>query len=186
VDAGSGDDWVIAGGGGDYVQGSSGDDQIDGMGGNDVLEGGDCVDDIRGDGIIKAGFMNTAAASTHGADFIDGGIGGDTLQGGGGSDVVYGGADNDLMWGDASGSTGAADYLGLAYHGNDHMDGEDACRCLGDSRRQRGCFEKHIEFGSRTERRVPIFCTDKSNSNGCRSKHSPRFASALGKIEALQ
>lgn len=50
---------------GDVIDAGAGDDQIDGMGGNDVLEGGD--------GIFKAGFMNTAKAQFHEVNFVDGG-----------------------------------------------------------------------------------------------------------------
>ena len=53
VDAGAGDDWVIASGGGDRVQGGLGDDQIEGMGGSDILEGGGGTDTISGDGLAK-------------------------------------------------------------------------------------------------------------------------------------
>ena len=125
VDAGAGNDWVIAGGGDDRVQGGTGADQIDGMGGNDVLEGGDGNDTIQGDGLIKAGFMNSLAAPLHGGDFLNGGAGDDNLQGGGGSDALYGGVGNDQMWGDASGKTSDADYLDRAFHGNDYMDGDE-------------------------------------------------------------
>lgn len=125
VDAGAGNDCVIASAGDDRVQGGVGDDQIDGLGGNDVLEGGEGKDNIQADGITKAGFMNSVAAQYHGADFVDGGAGDDSLSGGGGSGVIYGGPDNDRMWGDASGKTSDADYLELAYQGNDYLDGED-------------------------------------------------------------
>ncbi len=125
VDAGAGNDWVIASGGDDRVQGGLDDDQIEGMAGDDVLEGGDGKDSINGDGLIKAGFMNSVEAQYHGADFVDGGAGDDTLTGGGGNDVIYGGADNDKLWGDVGGKTSDADYLDLAYHGSDYLDGED-------------------------------------------------------------
>ncbi len=58
VDAGAGNDWVIASGGDDRVQGGLGDDQLDGMGGNDVIEGGDGKDSINGDGRIQTGFLD--------------------------------------------------------------------------------------------------------------------------------
>lgn len=125
IDGGAGDDSIIAGGGDDRVQGGTGDDKIDGLGGNDVLEGGDGKDIINGDGLIKDGFMNTLAAPYHGADFVDGGAGDDQLTGGGGNDVVYGGVGADKMLGDASGKASEADYLDVAYHGNDYLDGED-------------------------------------------------------------
>lgn len=125
VDAGAGNDWVIASGGDDHVLGGVGDDDIDGLGGDDILEGGDGKDYINGDGIIKAGFMNSVVAAQHGADFIDGGAGDDSLIGGGSNDDIYGGANDDKMWGDSDGKTSDADYLDLAYHGNDYLDGED-------------------------------------------------------------
>jgi Ca2+-binding RTX toxin-like protein len=125
IDGGAGDDSIIAGGGDDRVQGGIGDDQIEGMGGNDVLEGGDGKDIINGDGLIKDGFMNTLAAPYHGADFVDGGAGDDQLTGGGGNDVVYGGVGADKMWGDSGGKASESDYLDVAYHGNDYLDGED-------------------------------------------------------------
>jgi trimeric autotransporter adhesin len=125
VDAGAGNDWVISSGGDDRVQAGAGDDEIDGMAGNDVLEGGDGKDKIRGDGIIKPNFMNSVVAADNGADFLDGGMGDDTLYGGGQDDVVFGGGDNDTIFGDTSGKTNETDYLTLAYHGNDYLDGED-------------------------------------------------------------
>ena len=125
VDGGAGDDSIIASGGDDRVQGGTGDDQMDGMAGNDVLEGGDGKDVISGDGLIKAEYMNSVEAANHGNDFLDGGMGDDSLTGGGGNDVVYGGNDNDRMWGDVSGKTSEMDYLNLAYHGNDYLDGEN-------------------------------------------------------------
>jgi Ca2+-binding RTX toxin-like protein len=95
------------------------------MGGDDVLEGNDGKDSINGDGLVKIGLMNSVAGPSHGADFLDGGLGNDSLTGGGGNDVVYGGGDNDSMWGDASGRTSDAGYLDVAYHGADYMDGEN-------------------------------------------------------------
>ena len=45
------------------------------------------------------------------------------LIGVGNSDQLFGGAGNDQLAGDSSGSTDAADYVGLAYHGDDYLDG---------------------------------------------------------------
>ena len=125
VDAGAGNDRVVASGGGDRVQGGLGDDQLDGMGGNDVLEGGAGKDTLSGDGIAKSGYMNSLAGAQHGADFIDGGAGDDKLYGQGSNDQVYGGAGDDQMYGDDPVKTGDADYLDVAFHGNDYLDGED-------------------------------------------------------------
>ena len=125
VDAGAGNDMVLTGGGDDRVQGGAGDDLIYGMDGGDVLEGGDGKDRIVGDGLISSGNLNSLPGALHGADFIDGGAGDDKLWGTGGNDVVYGGADNDQIWGDVAGKTSDANYLDVAYQGNDYLDGED-------------------------------------------------------------
>jgi hypothetical protein len=45
------------------------------MGGDDVLEGNDGKDSINGDGLVKIGLMNSVAGPSHGADFLDGGLG---------------------------------------------------------------------------------------------------------------
>ena len=146
IKGGDGNDSIIASGGDDRVQGGLGDDKIDGMGGNDVLEGNEGKDNIQGDGIIKAGFMNTLATQYHGADFLDGGAGDDTLTGGGGNDVVYRGADyldgedgndymegegkddtlyggvgNDNMWGDTSADNVDTPVANALIWGNDHL-----------------------------------------------------------------
>jgi Ca2+-binding RTX toxin-like protein len=150
VDGGAGDDAIISGGGADHVLGGDGDDQIDGMGGDDVLEGGDGNDNIQADGIIKSGFMNSLAAQFHGNDFIDGGAGNDTLQAGGGSDVVFGGAGNDKIWSDASGKTSSPDYVDVAYHGNDYLDGEDG--------------DDYLEGGGPTK---PAYCMARPSCDCC-------------------
>ncbi len=124
IDGGAGNDNIIASGGNDRVQGGLDDDDLSGMAGDDILEGNDGKDTINGDGTIKPGYLNTIAAQYHGADFIDGGAGDDKLTGGGGNDDIYGGADNDKLYGDSGGNTGNADYVNLAYHGNDYLDGE--------------------------------------------------------------
>ncbi len=125
IDAGAGDDRVIASWGDDRIMGGDGKDQLDGLAGNDIIEGGDGDDNINADGIAKAGYLNSVAAVSHGADFLDGGAGADTITGGGQADQLFGGAGDDQMWGDSGGKTDDAFYVELAYHGADYMDGED-------------------------------------------------------------
>lgn len=125
VDAGAGDDWVIASWGDDHVKGGTGADRIDGLGGSDILEGGDDNDFINGDGDVRTGFLNSTDAASHGADFIDGGLGNDVLIGDGGNDRIFGGAGDDQLAGDDSGPTNASAYVPFAFQGSDYLDGED-------------------------------------------------------------
>lgn len=125
VDAGAGNDNVLASWGGDRVEGGDGDDVVWGLAGADILEGGDGADVLYGDGDVLAGFLSSVAAAHHAADFLDGGAGDDTLVGNGGADQLFGGAGNDEIAGDASGPTGAGDFIDPAYHGADFLDGED-------------------------------------------------------------
>ena len=124
VDGGAGNDYIITGGGADRVQGGADDDTVFGMGGDDILEGGTGKDFINGDGLIRTGHMNSLAAQYHGADYINGGAGDDELTGRGGKDEIYGGADNDRLYGDSGGKTDDAEYVNLANHGANYLDGE--------------------------------------------------------------
>ena len=76
-------------------------------------------------GIIRAGFLNSVDSAHQGADFCDGGAGADTITGGGNADNLFGGAGDDKIWGDSSGMTDSQDYVALANHGADYIDGED-------------------------------------------------------------
>ena len=125
VDAGDGDDGVVSSAGVDHLLGGSGQDTLDGMGGDDLLEGNDGNDLIQADGVVQAGRINSVDAALHGDDFVDAGSGNDTVKGGGRDDVLFGGAGNDQLWGDVAGRTGDPDYLALAYHGSDDLDGAD-------------------------------------------------------------
>jgi Ca2+-binding RTX toxin-like protein len=97
IDAGAGNDTVLAGYGADRVHGGDGDDLLQGWGvlaqpdlyrdayardadGNDILRGGAGNDTIRGGG---------------GLDLLDGGDGHDVLEGGTGEDTLLGGAGAD-------------------------------------------------------------------------------------------
>jgi Ca2+-binding RTX toxin-like protein len=84
VDAGDGNDIVLAGAGDDLVRGGEGDDQLDGGEGDDALQGG------------------------NGNDRLIGGLGDDFLLGGAGNDTLIGGAGNDLL--DGGDGIDTADY----------------------------------------------------------------------------
>ncbi len=123
VDAGDGDDMIIASAGADRVQGEAGDDTMMGAGGNDVLEGGDGDDVVNGDGTrtqktgedyFKFGYT---PGEREGSDFLDGGAGRDRLYGQGGADVLFGGTGDDYLDGD--------DADDAQFHGDDYLDGED-------------------------------------------------------------
>ncbi|MBK8071915.1 MAG: putative Ig domain-containing protein [Ramlibacter sp.] len=126
VRGGEGNDWIIAGTGNDRLRGDAGDDRIEGLGGEDVIEGGDGADSLHGDGILRAGFLDTAAAASHGSDYLDGGAGDDSLVGGGGSDELFGGDGNDTLYADESVNDPAdSEFLPFAFHGADYLDGGD-------------------------------------------------------------
>jgi Ca2+-binding RTX toxin-like protein len=124
IDAGAGDDWVIGSWADDRIQGGDGKDQLDGLAGNDIIEGGAGDDTINADGIVKEGYLNTVAASSHGNDFADGGEGDDRagtnqISGQGGNDALLGGAMADQIDGGAgddliSGAGGADTIKGRA------------------------------------------------------------------------
>ncbi|MBI2768926.1 MAG: tandem-95 repeat protein, partial [Burkholderiales bacterium] len=125
IDAGAGDDQVIASWGDDLVDGGEGDDQISGMAGADILEGGQGNDTIEGDGIVTSGYLNTTDAAQHGDDFIDGGEGADTITGGGGADAIFGGDGDDKIYADIGVATDNATFVPFEFHGADYVDGED-------------------------------------------------------------
>ncbi|MBI2728279.1 MAG: hypothetical protein HYX42_18725, partial [Polaromonas sp.] len=155
IDAGAGDDQVIASWGDDLVDGGEGDDQISGMAGADILEGGQGNDNIDGDGTVKAGYLNTVDGASHGDDFIDGGDGADQLwgdqeaarlagsaatdpaawgndelDGEEGNDTLVGGGKDDVLYGGAGNDLLMGDESSIALdasaNGADHLDGEDA------------------------------------------------------------
>lgn len=125
IDAGDGDDRVIASWGDDRVQGGAGDDRIEGLAGDDILEGGDGDDVLDGDGLVKAGYLNSVDASRHGSDFIDGGAGDDEINGGGGSDNIFGGEGDDRIFADGGGDSDSQTFVDLQFQGEDYIDGED-------------------------------------------------------------
>ena len=87
LNAGSGDDLVLAGAGNDWI----------GLG--------------NGDDVVLAGLGNDWASGGKGSDILSGGSGDDHLSGGWGSDVVAGGSGDDDMFG-GKGSDALIDGLG--------------------------------------------------------------------------
>ena len=83
---------------------------------------GDAGDDnLRGDGINLAGYLESVPGPQHGNDILDGGAGKDSLTGQGGDDERYGGTEDDQLWGDDTDTKSTP----LANHGNDYLDGGD-------------------------------------------------------------
>ncbi|MEP4198188.1 MAG: tandem-95 repeat protein [Aliishimia sp.] len=82
IEAGGGNDTVLAGEGDDEVFAGTGDDIVDGGAGDDTIFG------EEGDDVIKGG---------DGDDTVDGGIGDDTITTGDGSDTVFGGDGDDVI-----------------------------------------------------------------------------------------
>lgn len=130
IDAGAGDDWVMASWGDDQVDGGAGKDNIDGLAGDDLLEGGDGDDRIDGDGIVKVGYLNTVGAANHGNDYADGGAGKDVISGDGGNDDLFGGADDDQIFGDVGVATDSEYFVPFEFHGMDYLDGEEGADYL--------------------------------------------------------
>jgi Ca2+-binding RTX toxin-like protein len=124
IDAGAGNDQVIASWADDRIKGGQGDDEIDGLAGDDIIEGNEGDDYLAGDGTLKADYLSSVPAAQHGADFIDGGEGKDDIHGQGGADQLFGGDGDDDIVGDAVGSSSDAYFVSLQYHGDDYLDGE--------------------------------------------------------------
>jgi predicted outer membrane repeat protein len=87
VDAGTGNDTILAGVGNDTILGGSGNDLVKGGDGNDCILGGNGNDTLYGDA---------------GNDTIDGGNHRDRIYGGDRSDVLLGGKGNDVLVGNDS------------------------------------------------------------------------------------
>jgi RTX calcium-binding nonapeptide repeat (4 copies) len=112
VDAGPGNDRVLAGREGGSVDGGPGDDQLLGDAGNDTLVGGAGDDTMQGSGgddrlVGRAGADeldgedgNDAVSGGDGDDLLTGGAGVDDLRGGTGNDFVDGGTGADRLAGD--------------------------------------------------------------------------------------
>jgi trimeric autotransporter adhesin len=124
IDAGAGNDQVIASWADDRIKGGQGDDEMDGLAGDDIIEGNEGDDYLAGDGTLKADYLSSVPAAQHGADFIDGGEGKDDIHGQGGADQLFGGDGDDDIVGDAVGSSSDEYFVSLQYHGDDYLDGE--------------------------------------------------------------
>ena len=129
VEAGAGDDRVLAFGGHDLVFGGTGNDNLSSGGGNDILVGGDGNDVLSsgagndivlGDGpnslddailpmprdaaelVANPSLLDIVLANSvlgEGRDVIDGGAGDDWMFGGAGNDAIFGRAGNDILHG---------------------------------------------------------------------------------------
>lgn len=123
VTGGSGDDVISSGGnsllivygdeGNDQITGSSVDDKLDGGSGDDWVIGGDGADLIHG----RAGNDNLSGnegddklVGSQGNDFIDGGSGNDEIYGGDGADFILGGDGDDFICGGTDSDLRSQDY----------------------------------------------------------------------------
>lgn len=101
IEAGGGNDRVLARAGNDLVFGGAGDDLLEGEAGNDTLfgdegndrlmggEGDDILSAISGNNVMFAGTGNDTVSGGSGFDFISGGLGNDILDGGAGNDIMH-------------------------------------------------------------------------------------------------
>ena len=114
IEAGGGDDFVLANAGTARIDGEDGNDILMGGAGKDWLYGGDGNDLLSGDtrqsddifyyNLNQQMALNLAAITadtvTYDKDILDGGAGNDALIGGGGDDTLRGGTGNDELQGD--------------------------------------------------------------------------------------
>lgn len=122
VEAGAGNDRVIAKAGADLLVGGTGNDQLNGGAGNDKVMGGAGRDELYGsDGADQ---LNGGADN----DRLSGGAGADGLLGSAGRDILFGGAGNDLflfMDGDFAGKTRATADIVMDWNAGDRIDVSD-------------------------------------------------------------
>lgn len=128
VEAGRGDDALVAPTGRSRIDGAAGDDTIHGRQDHNLLLGGAGNDVLRGEQGADTLFGSTgrdAIFGGYGRDLIYGGDQADRLNGGGGDDRLYGGAGNDRVDG------GRGDDWIMGRTGRDRVsggDGEDSIR----------------------------------------------------------
>ncbi len=101
VDAGGGNDRVVAGNGDDWILGGCGKDNINGGQGNNTVFAGSGTDTVT---------------TRNGDDWVFGGTGKDTLQVGNGNNIVYAGDGNDIV------RCGTGDDVVYGGRGNDAID----------------------------------------------------------------
>ncbi len=123
VDAGAGNDYVLAGSGNDVIFGGAGNDTLLGSAGDDTILGGDGNDTIRGgsgaDALDGGAGSDYLAGQGGNGDILIGGIGDDTLDGGAGNDFLYGGDGNDQLIG------GTGNDILSGGIGNDSLQGNE-------------------------------------------------------------
>ena len=87
IEAGGGDDTILAGDGADLVNAGSGDDDVDGGTGADTIngeEGDDTIVGGEGDDLVDGGADNDDIDTGEGSDTVDGGEGNDVIDTGNG------------------------------------------------------------------------------------------------------
>lgn len=122
---GEGDDTLRGGWGDDTLYGGAGNDRLEGLYGNDLIYAGAGDDHVFGrdqDDLIYGEDGNDTLIGSKGTDTVWGGAGNDTLAGSQGNDEIHGGAGNDLAF---IGVYEDSDSIYLD-EGNDFLDGGSA------------------------------------------------------------
>ena len=114
IEAGPGNDVVIALDGNDSIDGGAGNYDINGNKGEDFVFGGAGADTVRGgqgddsvfggdgdDGHVNGNIGDDSVSGGNGADTVYGGQGNDTISGDAGDDLLSGDLGNDIMYGGA-------------------------------------------------------------------------------------
>ncbi len=139
-----GDDLVDAGDGNDRVLAGDGDDVVFGGAGNDVIKGGDGADHLydalgenlilggKGQDWIESGDGDNEINAGAGHDFVFAGIGDDLVKGGGGWDQITGFDGDDRLIGGKGGDTYRFGYDREALGTTDHW-GHDTVRDNGNA-----------------------------------------------------
>ncbi len=121
LDGGKGDDSLLGGGGADTLTGGEGDDTLGGGDGSDLVLGGEGDDDLDGNNlndVVDGGEGDDLISGGRGNDFLVGGPGLDTLVGRGGQDTLEGGGGDDALNG------GGGDDCLLGGMGDDVLEGQ--------------------------------------------------------------
>ncbi len=138
IDGGAGDDLIGGGTGSDVIQGGDGNDYISSSANLAVPTRATPADSwsapagktvytqgptwgIHFDRTEPDGFTVSKWAGMLGPEGADA----DVIDGGAGNDHIIASAGDDRLQGGSGGNTASADYVNLAYHGNDYLDGED-------------------------------------------------------------
>ncbi len=106
INAGTGNDTVLASSDDNTVSGGDGDDTMQATGDGNLVSGGTGNDyiatsDDADNNLAHAGVGGDTMAGGTGADRFFGGSGNDSLDGGAGNDLLFGGSDDDILIGGA-------------------------------------------------------------------------------------